>query len=125
MKVIYFDSDCFYCNSFVIFLMSKNSEFKFATLSHSRLETFRETHPRLDSVVYEDDGKFFVKSNAIVRILKELGHFYKIIAFFYWLIPVFLRDLEYDLFAKYRYKLSFGAKCRIFSDEEKNRILDG
>lgn len=124
MKVVYFDTQCFYCNSFIIMIIHKTKDISVAGLNHSRVSTFLDKNPKLDSVVYEEDGEFYIKSTAIFLILMQMGWLYKLVAAIYWLVPKPLRDWEYDQFAKYRYKLAFGETCRNFTEEEKARFLD-
>ncbi|HAY76077.1 MAG TPA: thiol-disulfide oxidoreductase, partial [Opitutae bacterium] len=59
-----------------------------------------------------------------IRILRDLGGFWKLSSFFL-VIPSFLRDGMYDLVAFNRYRL-FGKleSCRVPTVEEKESFLD-
>ncbi len=126
-KVILFDGICGLCNAWVDFVLRRDraNTFKFATLqgafAQSRVPKAVES---LDSVVLISGDRIFYKSSAAIRILRDLGGFWKLSAFFL-VIPSFLRDAIYDLVAFNRYRL-FGKResCRIPTAEERECFLD-
>jgi predicted DCC family thiol-disulfide oxidoreductase YuxK len=61
-----------------------------------------------DTVVYIKAEKYFLKSSAILHIVKELGGIWKSF-FIFIIIPVFIRDFIYTLIAKSRYRI-FGRR---------------
>jgi len=79
---------------------------------------------KTDSVVYQTGGKVYIKSAAVLHMLKDLGGGWKL---FYGsiIIPAFIRDFIYNLIAKNRYRL-FGRKehCMIPSDEFRVKFLN-
>jgi predicted DCC family thiol-disulfide oxidoreductase YuxK len=66
----------------------------------SNLNTdFMET----DTVIFEQAGKTFIRSEAVIECLSFIGGFWKLTKFFR-IIPLRLRDAIYDIVAKNRYK---------------------
>tara|TARA_B100000212_G_scaffold102299_1_gene75427 strand:- start:2678 stop:3076 length:399 start_codon:yes stop_codon:yes gene_type:complete len=126
-RVILFDGICGLCNAWVDFILrcKRGKTFKFATLqgnfAQNRVPKAVES---LDSVVLISGDRIFYKSSAAIRILRDLGGFWKLSAFFL-VIPSFLRDAIYDLVAFNRYRL-FGKResCRIPTAEERECFLD-
>ena len=76
-----------------------------------------------DSFVFIQDKRFYVKSTAAFRVMKELGSFWKLLYVFIFL-PAPFRDYFYSLIAKSRYRM-FGKKesCMIPTPELKIRFL--
>ncbi|MCH2655433.1 MAG: DCC1-like thiol-disulfide oxidoreductase family protein, partial [Flavobacteriales bacterium] len=75
-------------------------------------------------LINEIEQNIFAKSNAIIQCLKIIGY-RKEILYLMNLVPTVIRDLLYDMIAKYRYKI-FGKKesCDINSKIPETRILD-
>jgi predicted DCC family thiol-disulfide oxidoreductase YuxK len=125
-QVIFFDGVCNLCNGFVDFLLSRDESrrFLFASLQG---ETAQAKLPKqaesLKSVVLWTQGKAWEKSDAVLRILPQLGGPWRLISLFRF-TPRFLRDWVYDRIAANRYRL-FGRResCRLPSPEEKARFL--
>ena len=74
-------------------------------------------------LINEIEQNIFGKSTAIIQCLKIIGY-RKEILYLISLIPNVIRDLVYDLIAKYRYKI-FGKKesCEINSKIPETKIL--
>lgn len=79
---------------------------------------------QLQSIVLASRHGFFVKSDAILQIFKELGGIGRLAALGY-VIPRRLRNCLYDIVAQHRYAW-FGKKstCRVPTAEERARFLD-
>ena len=125
--LIFFDGLCHLCNAFVDKILQKDRDarFQFAPLQG---ETARKSLTPseiadLASVILMEDGRKYVRSAAVLRILTSLGGFYRL-----WglalVIPEFLRDGVYRWVAKNRYAW-FGQKdvCRFPTPAEKDRLL--
>lgn len=132
-NIIFFDGYCILCNKFIdLFLnIDKSKHFNYTPLTSnyaqrilSELDIPEINFSDIDSVIYLKNKKLFLKSDAIIEIIKELGGIYKAIILLY-IIPQTIRDWCYDLVAKNRYSL-FGKmkECRVISHEEKSRILE-
>ena len=112
--VILYDGWCQLCSASVRFVIRHDSRkiFRFAPLQSVAGEILTGKNLPMkqvpDSIVYIEDGKPFMKSEAILRILKKMGRGWQV---FYPLhfIPVFLRDGIYDWIARIRYKV-FGRR---------------
>tara|TARA_B100000508_G_scaffold141035_1_gene145438 strand:- start:58 stop:339 length:282 start_codon:yes stop_codon:yes gene_type:complete len=57
----------------------------------------------IDSIVFVDNGQVYIKSTAVLRILKAMGGLWGIAEIFL-LVPTFLRDPVYDYVARNRYR---------------------
>jgi len=130
-KIILFDGICNLCNGAVRFIIKrdKKDEFRFATLqgeTGQRLVSEREIDTsKVDSIILIEPGvAYYVKSTAAMKIGRSFGGFWKM-AYVLNLIPSQLRDIVYDLVAKYRYRW-FGQKeeCMVPTPELKAKFLD-
>ena len=125
--LVIFDGICNLCNGFVRFIIrhDRNGRIKFAPLQSSVGQEYINTdHVNTDSVVYITGNKYYYKSEAVLHILKDMGRIWKLFYGFI-VLPAFLRDHLYDLFAKYRYRI-FGKKdkCMVPSPELKGRFIN-
>ena len=128
-NIILFDGVCNLCNFWVNFIMDRDAKsvFKFASLQSEAGIKLIEKHSintkDIDSVILIMNNKYFVKSEAALKIAGELTLFWKI---FYYLrfIPCPIRDFLYDIIAKNRYSI-FGKResCRIPTEEEKSKFI--
>ena len=129
-NIILFDGVCNLCNSTIQFIIKKDTKqrFKFASLQSDAarevLLQYSMKNVELKSIVFITNNRIYLKSSAVLRILWELGGFYKLL-YFFWVVPKPLRDLSYDYIAKNRYRW-FGKKeqCMVPTPELKNRFLD-
>ena len=127
--LILFDGLCNFCNGAVNFVIERDKAgyFKFAPLQSSIGEDTRDEYgideSSTDSIVLVEDGRAYTNSSAALKVARRLDGLWPV---FYALIiiPRPLRDLEYKLFAKYRYKL-FGRQdaCIIPTPEVRARFL--
>ena len=78
-----------------------------------------------DSLVFVSNGRTYLRSAAVVQILKTLGGKWALTGTALWLIPLPVRDLGYRAIARVRYRL-FGKheSCRLPKPEEQNLLLD-
>jgi predicted DCC family thiol-disulfide oxidoreductase YuxK len=112
--IILFDGICNLCNWSVEFVIKRDSKrkFKFFSLQSeagkSLLNNFDRNSSGLDTIIYLKDDKRYIKSTAILHILKDIGGIWKL---FYLgiIVPKFIRDFFYNLIAKYRYNI-FGKR---------------
>jgi predicted DCC family thiol-disulfide oxidoreductase YuxK len=129
--VVLFDGVCNFCDRTVNFIIEHDKEryFKFAPLqSETGLRLACEhglasATNDIDSIILVEDGTAFTHSTAALRIAKHLGSPWSWLAAF-TIIPAFIRDPLYKLFARYRYSL-FGRKdeCMIPTPEVRERFL--
>lgn len=129
MKVVLFDGVCNLCNSSINWLIDRDSaaQLKFSSLQsaygQSVLHRFHIHHQQLETIIYLDEEKIYFRSEAVLRILKQLGGIYAW-AFAFMLVPRFLRDGVYNIIATYRYRW-FGKRniCRIPESGMKDRFI--
>ncbi len=127
--IILFDGVCNFCNSSINFIIDHDPKgyFKFAALQSEAgialLKEYGINNTSLDTVILIEEGKVFTHSTAALRISKKLTGWYSILYDFI-VIPEFIRDPLYRLFAKYRYTM-FGKKdaCRVPTKEERTRFI--
>ena len=130
MKVILFDGVCNLCNSSVNWIIDhdKQNQFKFASLQsvygQNTVKQLGLQDNYMNTVVFEDNGKAYLRSDAALQILKQLGGVYSLAVVFY-IVPSFIRDFFYKIVANNRYKW-FGKKeiCRIPTPELKSKFLE-
>ena len=127
--IILFDGVCNFCNGSVNFIIERDKEkyFKFAPLQSEIGQTLLSEHgidkTITDSVVLIEDGKAYIRTTAALRIAKRLSGAWR---FFYGfiIVPAFIRDVFYKLFAKNRYRM-FGKQeaCMMPTPEIRERFL--
>ena len=117
-SVIIFDVDCLLCNQFVqiVSLIDKKDNIYFTKLSGKTANDILKNNKNLvdiDSIIFYFNGNTYIKSDAVIRILKSLGFPYNLMSIFK-IIPRSIRDIFYDFVARNRYKF-FGKanKCLI------------
>lgn len=127
-RIVFFDGVCGLCNAAVdaLIRLDEDGVLRFATLQG---ETARELLPAdrwesLDTMVFWEEGRIYVKSDAALRIALRVGGglqvFYPLVA-----VPRRWRDAVYSFVAKRRYAW-FGKKesCRMPTPEERALFLD-
>jgi predicted DCC family thiol-disulfide oxidoreductase YuxK len=100
----------------------KKDLFRFASLQSEAakklIEKFNYDCSSLDTFVLITDNKLYTKSTAALLVGKKLKSPIKII-YLLIVLPKFMRDLVYDLIAKYRYKI-FGKRDVCYIPENGN-----
>ena len=127
--VILFDGVCNFCDNSVqkIIKWDKNDQFVFTSLQSEigqKIKKHIGLNESIDSIVYYKPGyAYYIKSDAILQIVKDVNLWLHPIAFIR-LFPKGLRDTFYDYFAKNRYKW-YGKKeeCLIPNPEIKKKFL--
>ena len=129
--IILFDGVCNLCNGAVQFVIHRDphGRFRFAALQSDAAKalvekTWRGPSPLPDSIVYVQDGVAHVRSDAAIRIARDLGFPWSLLAIF-TIVPRSLRDAVYDLVARRRLAW-FGARdaCMVPTPELRARFLD-
>lgn len=78
----------------------------------------------LDTFVYVQDGKAYVKSTAALRLFRRLGGAWRLL-FVLMIVPRSIRDYVYDLIARYRYVLYGSEQACALPDLDSLRGLHG
>lgn len=129
-RLILFDGVCNFCDNTVQWIIreDKKNTFFFSSLQSKTgqeiLTKYQLNTQDIDSVVYLRNQKIYIKSTAVLYILKDLGGI-KSVMFLFIVLPASLRDFFYDQFAKRRYAL-FGKKdeCMLPSKEIRSKFID-
>lgn len=133
MALILFDGVCNLCNGFVQFVIRHDSEgrFRFAALQSAAGQAVLNAHgldaatvaAEPESVLLEYDGQLFSHSEAVLRIARELGGPWRLLAVGR-LLPHTWRDAAYRFVARHRYRW-FGRQetCMLPTPALKARFL--
>ncbi len=125
--ILYFDGVCSLCNKFINFLMvaDKGNSLQYSPLQGKTAEKNLDSVylDKLDTIVYQEAGKFYSESDAVIRAVSGMGGIWKFVLLIK-LIPKFIRNPIYRFVAKNRFQW-FGKKdaCRIPTPEERGKIL--
>ncbi len=130
MKVLLFDGVCNLCNGSVNWVIDRDKKnlFKFASLQSEygsrRVAELGLTGEYLNTVILDDEGKTYLRSDAVLRVIAELGGFYSLARLFF-IVPRFIRNFIYEWVAANRYKW-FGKQdvCRVPTPELKSKFLE-
>ncbi len=129
-KIILFDGVCLLCDTAVQFIIRRDSKdvFRFVSLQ-SALGKKITTHIGIDTgktdslVLYEPGKAYYLKSQAALKIVRELGGVYTLFGLFS-ILPKAVLNAVYDYVAKNRYKW-YGQKasCTLPDIESKTKFL--
>lgn len=129
-RTVLFDGVCNFCNATVNFIIARDPamHFSFAALQsksgQSLLREFGLETSDFDTIVLIDQGRPFIKSTAILRILRDLKWPWPALSALA-ILPASFRDLFYDLVSRNRYHW-FGKResCRIPTPAFQERFLE-
>lgn len=128
-QIIIFDGVCNLCNGTVQFIIKRDryKKFSFITrqspIGQDMLMQFGLPAEDLSTVVYLRAGVPYLKSMAVLKILKDLGRWWSLL-YILAVIPVFIRDFIYDFIAKNRYRFFGRSKsCMVPNSEMMERFL--
>ena len=127
-RVVLFDGVCNLCSSSVQFIIAHNSKknLRFASLQsdfgQAELRRY-QLLPEVRTIVLIKDGKAFTRSDAVLKICKDLNGLYPLLSL-YEIVPRNLRDWIYNFIARNRYRW-FGKKdqCWIPTPELQERFI--
>ena len=130
MPILLFDGHCNLCNAWVQFIVKRDSAgtIRFASLQSGAGRRMLEEHKidanYIDSLVFFDEGSFYVSSTAALRTLSYLDGWQKHLIFLA-VVPRSLRDLVYSFIASNRYRW-FGRReqCMVPNAELSQRFLE-
>jgi len=129
MPILLFDGHCNLCNAWVKFIVKRDSAgtIRFASLQSGAGRRLLEEHKidenYIESLVFFEEERFSVSSNAALRTLSYLDSWQKHLIFLA-VVPRSLRDLVYRFIARNRYKW-FGRReqCMVPTSELQERFL--
>lgn len=105
--IILYDGVCNLCTGAVRFVLQRDptGHFFFASLQSDSGKSLLRNYPELthaaESVVLIAQGQVFVRSDAVLRIVRQLSNGWKFLYFLIY-VPRPLRDLLYRLVARFR-----------------------
>lgn len=107
-SVILFDGVCNLCNAWVVFVIERdpNARFAFAPLGSdaaNELLRSRSAQMRSDSIILVEKDGIYDQSTAALRIARRLSGAWPL-AVAFLVIPKFLRDAVYRVIARNRYR---------------------
>ncbi len=128
-KIILFDGVCNYCNDKVNFIIKNdtNDSFRFVALQSEtgqKIIAYLGIDKTIDSIIlYEPGYAYFIKSEAVFRIIKHLSSSVKLLLVFNF-IPTNIKNIFYDCIAKNRYKW-FGKKenCLLPTEDISGKFI--
>jgi predicted DCC family thiol-disulfide oxidoreductase YuxK len=128
--VVLFDGVCNFCNGSVNFIIARDREdyFRFAPLQselgQKLVREFGLDSKGIDSIIMIERDKAYTHSTAALKIARQLGGFWSLFYIFI-IVPRFIRDMFYRLFARFRYTL-FGKRetCMIPTAAARAKFLD-
>ncbi len=128
-SVVLFDGICNFCNSSINFIIDRDykDRFRFAALQSEKgkelMKQFGLDSENLKTIILIENGRFYTKTTAALRIAKHLKGIWKF-SYVFIIIPPFIRNIAYIIISKYRYRW-FGKKnaCRIPLPEEREKFL--
>lgn len=126
--IVLFDGVCNFCNGAVNFIIQHDPEkkFHFAALQSEIGKELRAKFSipeDVDSIILIEGDKMYLHSTAGLRLAKHLGGIWAL-GYAAIIVPAFIRDWCYRLFAKYRYRL-FGRQeaCMLPTPDVRDRFL--
>jgi predicted DCC family thiol-disulfide oxidoreductase YuxK len=128
LPVVFFDGVCGLCNHWVDFLLARDRDrhFHFSPLQGETARDWLKIGPEeaLDSVVLIDARGIHRKTDAVWRMLLQLGGLWWIAGWLLRLVPRPIRNWGYDIVARHRYRW-FGKKetCSLPTPDERERFL--
>ncbi|WP_410770025.1 thiol-disulfide oxidoreductase DCC family protein [Fontibacillus sp. BL9] len=128
--VVLFDGVCHLCQGAVKFMIARDPRgvFHFASLqSAAAKRLLGDKIPesgRLSTIVLVEDGSYYTRSTAALRIARKLRFPWPILYIFIWIPPI-IRNAVYDWVAARRYRW-FGRDeaCMVPTQEIRNRFLE-
>ena len=129
MPILLFDGHCNLCNAWVKFIVNRDplGKIRFASLQSKAGRRLLEEHKidenYIESLVFFEEERFSVSSNAALRTLSYLDSWQKHLIFLA-VVPRSLRDLVYRFIARNRY-MWFGRRkqCMVPTAELSQRFL--
>ena len=126
--LLLFDGYCHFCHRAVnlVLRFDHQKKFLFTPLSGTTGTYWQaklSIPDRLDSIILIENGRYYSKAEAALKIAKKLGGIFHLAQVFY-VLPKIYRDQIYDWIAKNRYRW-FGKynSCIIPGPEYKDRFI--
>lgn len=108
-KIIIYDGKCMLCSKTIAFITQRDKKEKFKYLSYRNsvakelLDKHNLDFKSKQFIVYINNERYYIKSRAVLEILRELGGIWSLF-FVFIIVPPFIRNYFYDIIAKRRDK---------------------
>ena len=135
--LLLYDGSCGFCARSVQFVLrheSRRRTLQFAALESAIGIEVRARHPSIegvDSVVWVESAetdraeRVFVRSAAVLRVLRYLGSVWSMLGGIAAVVPRSLADWTYDFIARHRHQLTRGAPaCLVPTPDQRDRFID-
>ncbi len=113
-SILIYDGACNLCNKLFLFIERKNRDTKIFMAPYQS-ETGKEIIRYFwvekdvpDSLVYIKNEIIYLKSDAVLQILRDMGGFWKMLSYSFIIFPNSMLDRIYDIIAQNRYRM-FGS----------------
>lgn len=128
-KIVLFDGICNYCNDKINFIIKNDKQdvFRFVAIQSEtgqKIIKYLGMDTSIDSIIlYEPGYAYFIKSEAVFRIIKHLSSSVRLMLFFNF-IPTSIKNVFYDIIAKNRYNW-YGKKesCMMPTEDVKRKFI--
>ncbi len=126
--IILFDGECNFCSWWVSFLLKRDGydRFRFCALQSPAakefLERFEVHNPIGSTFYFIEDERLYYSSTGVLRVFKNLPGLWPAL-FALRLIPAFLRDPVYELFARNRYKWYGRRECLVPDEKLRPKFI--
>lgn len=129
--ILFFDGECAFCSAGVrrVMRLDRKKRIRFSPLQgqlsqEKGFEQYADPAGGTMVLLREEDGRVFLRSDAVIELGRALGGFWSLAAMGK-ILPRFLRDPLYKLVARNRYWISQqGQFCVLPDDEMQKRIID-
>ena len=128
-KLIIFDGKCDLCGKTIAFLIKRQRRNPFvyipleSNIGKTLLDRMRPLIGKDETLVLVEGETCFIKSTAVLRILRNLSGFWPLLYVLVFL-PLKSRDFLYDILAQSRYRwFSRTTKCYISTKEKMDHPL--
>ncbi len=127
-NVLFFDGFCVLCSGTVRLLIKidKKRILKYSSLQGNLAKVTLDSRHfgSNESVVFWEEGVFYERSEAVIRILVRLGGAYKIAGFALRIFPFFALNFLYSFIARNRFRI-FGKNdsCLVPTTENRDRFI--
>jgi predicted DCC family thiol-disulfide oxidoreductase YuxK len=115
-KIVLYDADCGFCNFCKNFSLKRNHSLTFIDIKSQEASAILEEKSikkNLYTIFYFEEEKVFKKSEAVARIFKTFGLFWKLFYFLWKIIPKKLSDFLYDFVSKNKNIFFKNKTCKI------------
>jgi predicted DCC family thiol-disulfide oxidoreductase YuxK len=128
-EIVIFDGFCNFCSGSALFIMRRDPSFRFRFAASQSpagqriLQEYGITELARHSIVLIRKGRVYRRSGAALRIARGMKGLWPLL-YGLIMIPPFIRDFFYGLFARYRYRL-YGVRdsCFVPGPEIRERFL--